>query len=385
MTKSKKILIVVSSVVAVIIIVSAMFLLTRQPKAVITTAASHISLAENYLLDLNYEAAIAEYRAAIQIDPKNADYYIALAEVYIEMGDTDAAIGVLEEGLAAVEEADKERIRAVLEGILPEETIVTTTTTTVPTTTTEVTTTTEATITTEATTATEATTIALNGNTDITNLFPDPGFRAKVRDALGIDANDPIMSDDVGQVTDLDVDHFHSDRPRIKDLSGIEYFTSLEILNCNNSSIVTIPKLPDTLTYFTCNYGTITQISELPESLKHFECASNDIVNLPELPNSLEHLDCFDNDIESLPELPATLTYLNCGVNQLTGLPELPDSLIWFTCDRNQLTSLPELPSSLSMVVLDGNPDLNISTIVFKDGSTLLEHECDDGLLIRYD
>jgi tetratricopeptide (TPR) repeat protein len=118
MSKTKKILIAV--IAAVVLIVSTVaFILINNPTESVPTAASHISLAKNYLLDLNYEAAIAEYRAAIQIDPKNADYYIVLAEVYIEMGDIPAAIAILEQGIAAVDEADRERIRAVLKELNP--------------------------------------------------------------------------------------------------------------------------------------------------------------------------------------------------------------------------------------------------------------------------
>jgi tetratricopeptide (TPR) repeat protein len=145
MTKTIKILVAVIAGVMLIVGIVA-FILINKPSTEVSTVASHISFAENYLLDLNYEAAIAEYRMAIQIDPKNADCYIALAEVYVEMGDIVMAIRVLEEGLAVVEEADSEKIRAVLEELYPKPietsattvftTPIQTTTTTVPETTT---------------------------------------------------------------------------------------------------------------------------------------------------------------------------------------------------------------------------------------------------------
>jgi tetratricopeptide (TPR) repeat protein len=114
MSKTK--IILITAIVAVVLIVGAVALiLINKPTEAVPTAASHISLAENYLLDLNYEAAIAEYRAAIEIDPKNADYYIALAKVYVEIDDIDEAIAVLEEGLINVEKPDDDRIRIVLD------------------------------------------------------------------------------------------------------------------------------------------------------------------------------------------------------------------------------------------------------------------------------
>jgi beta-lactam-binding protein with PASTA domain len=143
MTKTKKILIPVIALVVVLITVTAILLFLSKPAEAVPTAASHISLAENYLLDLNYEAAIAEYRAAIQIDPKNADYYIALAGVYVDMGDISGAIAVLEEGLVKVDESGRAKIQALIDALTPKPAEMTTTTaltTTVLTTTAETTT-----------------------------------------------------------------------------------------------------------------------------------------------------------------------------------------------------------------------------------------------------
>lgn len=58
-----------------------------------------LSLGNRYLDEMEYEQAIAAFEEAIEIAPKNPDPYIALAEVYMEMGDYDKAIDVLMEGL----------------------------------------------------------------------------------------------------------------------------------------------------------------------------------------------------------------------------------------------------------------------------------------------
>jgi beta-lactam-binding protein with PASTA domain len=120
MSKTKKALLITIPAVIILIAIAAIIFITK-PSEAVPTAASHISLAENYLLDLNYEAAIAEYLAAIEIEPKNADYYIALAEIYVHMGDIPAAIEVLNEGLNAVDEPDKGKIRSVIDRIAPQE------------------------------------------------------------------------------------------------------------------------------------------------------------------------------------------------------------------------------------------------------------------------
>lgn len=58
-----------------------------------------LSLGNRYLDEMEYEQAIAAFEEAIEIAPNKPDPYIALAEVYMEMGDYDKAIEVLMEGL----------------------------------------------------------------------------------------------------------------------------------------------------------------------------------------------------------------------------------------------------------------------------------------------
>ena len=58
----------------------------------------HYDLGMKYLSDGNYEEAIIEFEAAIEIDDMRSDTYIGLAEVYIEQGDLQKAIEILEKG-----------------------------------------------------------------------------------------------------------------------------------------------------------------------------------------------------------------------------------------------------------------------------------------------
>ena len=58
-------------------------------------------LGMKYLDDASYEEAVLAFTAAIEIDPKSADAYLALADVYETQGDTESLQAILEQGLEA--------------------------------------------------------------------------------------------------------------------------------------------------------------------------------------------------------------------------------------------------------------------------------------------
>lgn len=60
--------------------------------------SDQLSLGEKYLDDLDYEAAVAVYKAAIAVDPRQTDAYIGLAKAYFGLGETEKAIQVLQDG-----------------------------------------------------------------------------------------------------------------------------------------------------------------------------------------------------------------------------------------------------------------------------------------------
>ena len=85
-----------------------------------------LKLAERYLAELDYDRAIAAYKAAIDIDPENPEAYLALADTYIEMGDYEAARKILEKGLKRTgDEEFEERLKELEELISKEEEITT--------------------------------------------------------------------------------------------------------------------------------------------------------------------------------------------------------------------------------------------------------------------
>lgn len=60
--------------------------------------AKHMETAQRYMDELQYEQAVAEYRAAVEIEPNNVEAYLALADAYMAMGDDGSALAVLNRG-----------------------------------------------------------------------------------------------------------------------------------------------------------------------------------------------------------------------------------------------------------------------------------------------
>ncbi|MCC7501060.1 MAG: DUF11 domain-containing protein [Flavobacteriales bacterium] len=162
----------------------------------------------------------------------------------------------------------------------------------------------------------------------------------------------------------------------INDLDGIQYFTGLQSLICNDNYLTTLPSLPDAIVELQCQGNDLVGFTDLPNSLLTLQCQNNQLASLPTLPPSRDWLICYQKQLTSLPALPSALTQLACGQNPLTTLPALPaalevllcdngamtgtlptlpSSLIRLSCDNNGLTSLPTLPVSLSLLTCSNN------------------------------
>ena len=61
-------------------------------------------LGVRYLSEGNYEEAVIAFTAAIEIDPKQPDAYLKVAEAYVSMGDIDSAMAILEQGYELIQD-----------------------------------------------------------------------------------------------------------------------------------------------------------------------------------------------------------------------------------------------------------------------------------------
>jgi hypothetical protein len=110
----------------------------------------------------------------------------------------------------------------------------------------------------------------------------------------------------------------------ITDLTGIEAFTSLTILNCGTNNLLALDVSSNI-------------------ALDRLDCSSNQLSNLDVSANTvLTRLFCYDNLLTNLNGLTNTqLTYLYCFDNQLTSLDVSANpALIELWCSENQFTTL---------------------------------------------
>ncbi|MDR0974872.1 MAG: protein kinase [Ruminococcus sp.] len=237
------------------------------------------------------------------------------------------------------------------------------------------------------TTAPPKTTI-IAANIDITDEFTDENFRNAVREELKISEDTPIMSADVAKITE-----FRLPLGRTEFINGIEYFTSLKILNIGGCDIIELPRLPEGLRILDCSNNEISSIAYLPNSLRELNCSDNRLKSLPELPIELENLVCASNELTTLPDLPPGLINLSCGKNNLTKLSYLPSSIQYLYCDSSAIKSLHELPNEMISLDLNWDKDISLpvlpnslkslwiwgdsvfdrSKIYFEDGTTVAE------------
>jgi Leucine-rich repeat (LRR) protein len=157
----------------------------------------------------------------------------------------------------------------------------------------------------------------------------------------------------------------------IYDLTGIEAFTTLTVLNCSSNLITSLDVSQNTaLTYLNCAgdgyaQGQITNLDvSLNTALTEFYCFENQLDSLDVSQNSaLTTLWCYENQLDSLDvSQNSALTTLWCSNNQLSSLDLSQNtSLGDLNCAFNQLTYLDVTNgnnTNMSNFYANNNPNL---------------------------
>ena len=164
--------------------------------------------------------------------------------------------------------------------------------------------------------------------------FPDENFRNWIlSQSYG---NDGVLTEaEINDVTEIDVSVTYSSLGTISSLKGIEYFTALKYLSCENNQLTTLDVSKNT-------------------ALTGLYCSSNQLTALDVSKNTtLTKLDCSSNQLTALDVSKNTaLTVLNCIFNQLTAIDVSQNTVmtdLW--CSSNQLTSL-DVSKNIALKVL---------------------------------
>lgn len=204
-------------------------------------------------------------------------------------------------------------------------------------------------------TLTDCMTLTIGGNHQYVAI-PDANFRTYLQGILPNTSNAlgqiDILSSDVLNLSDINCDGLN-----IANLDGIQYFTNLTTLYCQNNQLTTLPNLPNTIQRLSCGSNQLVNLTNLPSGLTSLFCQNNSLSNLSNLPTALNFLDCSDNLLTTLPNLSSPLFSLKCSNNRLTALPtSLPSQLGTLHCSNNQLAALPSsLPASIHDLDCNGN------------------------------
>ena len=199
---------------------------------------------------------------------------------------------------------------------------------------------------------------------------PDAAFRAELV-LLGIvfNINKETTSTSVNTITSLEISY-----KNISDLTGIEHFTDLTLLNCRGNQLTTIDVSQNTLlTYLYCGVNQLTNLDLTNNTaLLTLYCHINQLTSIDLSSNtSLRNLTCRGNQLTSLDfsNCPDMLS-IHCGANPIISLNITNCSLLWrLTAYSMNLTSLDtSTNTALKELYVEGNQ----LTILDVSGNTAL-------------
>jgi Leucine-rich repeat (LRR) protein len=190
--------------------------------------------------------------------------------------------------------------------------------------------------------------------------IPDPNLRAYLKETYPAVLN--AKNELVLSVAETIV-HINCNNYKIKDISGIQYFTSLRELFVDSNEIEHFPDL-STLTKLealTFGHNKITEVPDLSGNLALSVIIgdSNNITTFPDLTNNtkLIHIDFQHNNLSIIPDLSflTNLEGLIVSFNPITSFPSLNQNLkmkrLWIR--QTLLDKVPDLAANTELKHLD--------------------------------
>lgn len=154
-----------------------------------------------------------------------------------------------------------------------------------------------------------------------------------------------VFKKDVNKRTELDISGEKDNKGGIVDLSGIEHFRQLRILNCSFNQLTSLDVSKNTfLKGLFCQDNALTSLDvSKNKALTGLFCSTNQLSSLDLCKNTdLDSLHCARNLFTSLDVSRNTaLTDFNCQYNALTSLDVTKNTaLTSLKCQQNELASL---------------------------------------------
>ena len=213
-------------------------------------------------------------------------------------------------------------------------------------------------------------------------LIPDLNFEKKLL-ALGIDsglADGYVLTGSISSLTSLDVSS-----ASIKDLTGIQDFTNIISLKCNNNTLINLDVSKNiALTSLDCNYNKLTTLDVSNNTaLTTLNCYSNQLTTLDVSKNTaLTSLDCSVNELTTLDVSKNTaLTGLKCSNNQLTTLDVSKNTaLTYLNCYYNKLPTL-DVSKNTALTTLDCSVN-QLTTLDVSKNTALTGLKCGSNQLL---
>ncbi len=217
--------------------------------------------------------------------------------------------------------------------------------------------------------------------------FPDENFRNwLLGQSYGADG---VLTD--AEIADIKsikfVDSYYSDQ--IKNFKGIEFFTALTSLDCNDNQLTSLDVSKNTaLTSLNCNGNKFTSLDVSKNTaLTELNCDDNEITSL-DVHNctALTKLVCSRNKLTMLDVSNNTmLTELNCYSNQLTALDVSKNTaLTSLICSQNSLTSL-DVSKNTALTELDCSQTQTLKSLNVSGCTALRELDCHYSSLSQLD
>ena len=217
--------------------------------------------------------------------------------------------------------------------------------------------------------------------------FPDDAFREYLKkfDVIGNGGlgDNKLRPEERNKVKEINVDG-----KGIETLEGIEYFSKLEILNCENNKLTNldVSKNPE-LKELWCDNNKLTSLDVSKNTgLQFLTCNKNNLTSLDVSKNEkLERLYCYDNQLASLDVTQdIALKRFRCSNNLLSSLDVSKNPALEFLwCFQNQLTSL-DVSKNTALEDLDCSQN-NLTSLDVSKNTALKYLNCKENKLANLD